>query len=154
MLLFFDIRHFVSYNVYMKKIILWGVVIFIILFGLMVFMRSRDNTDPTAKGNLDVFTQCLADKGLKFYGAFWCPHCQAQKKLFGTSEKLLPYIECSTPDAQEQTEVCKEKKIDGYPTWEFPDGTRQNGEIELSVLSKKSSCPLPTDKTATSTTPQ
>jgi hypothetical protein len=136
----------------MKKIVIWGVVIFIILFGLMAFMRSRDNTEPVANNNLDAFAQCLADKGVKFYGAFWCPHCQAQKKLFGSSEKLLPYIECSTPDSQGQTAVCKEKKIEGYPTWEFADGTRESGELTLSALSEKSSCPLPSDESAAAST--
>jgi thiol-disulfide isomerase/thioredoxin len=96
----------------------------------------------SAPGPLDTFAQCLKDKGVIFYGAFWCPHCQAQKALFGKSVKLLPYVECSTLDAQGQNQLCNEKQISGYPTWQFPDGTRQSGEMSLQQLSDKSACPL------------
>src|SRR3989338_7504677 len=71
---------------------------------------------------LDGFAQCLGEKGATFYGAFWCPHCQNQKKLFGRSERLLPYVECSTPDGQGQTMECREKEIQSYPTWIFANG--------------------------------
>lgn len=135
-----------------KKLIVSGVIVFLLLFGLMLFMRSSPTEDVASSnepGKLDAFATCLKDAGVKFYGAFWCPHCQEQKKLFGSSEKLLPYIECSTPDSQGQTTICKEQKIEGYPTWEFSDGTRQSGEMTLEQLSEKSQCPL----VATSTVP-
>lgn len=148
---FFDRKRLVSYNILMNKLIISGIVIFILLFGLIAFMRSKDGAHSDEPGKFDVFAQCLKDSGVKFYGAFWCPHCQAQKKLFGSSERLLPYIECSTPDSQGQTAICKEQKIEGYPTWEFADSTRESGELTLEKLSEKSSCPLPA---ATSTTPQ
>lgn len=91
---------------------------------------------------LDGFARCLEEKGAEFYGAFWCPHCQRQKQLFGRSERLLPYIECSTPDGRGQLPVCKDKGIEGYPTWEFADGSRQSGELTLQELSEKSGCAL------------
>jgi len=94
-------------------------------------------------GKLDSFATCLGDTGAKFYGAFWCPHCQSQKALFGNSEKKLPYIECSTPNGQSQLNVCTEAGITGYPTWEFEDGERLGGEISLSTLSEKTGCELP-----------
>lgn len=94
-------------------------------------------------GIYDEFTQCLSNKGAKFYGAFWCPHCQNQKALFGKSASLLPYIECSTPDAKGLLPICQEKKIEGYPTWIFADGSRLTGEIELQKLADKTSCTLP-----------
>ncbi len=103
---------------------------------------------PGKSGKYDQFAQCIKDKGALFYGAFWCPHCQAQKARFGTSAKYLPYVECSTPDGQNQNQVCKDKGIESYPTWFFPQpGTttmeRVNGEIELVDLAKKTSCTLP-----------
>ena len=60
----------------------------------------------------------LSQKGVKFYGAWWCPHCEDQKKLFGSAAKYLPYIECS-PDGQgtPQAPVCQTEKIASYPTW-------------------------------------
>ncbi len=94
-------------------------------------------------GPYDQFTQCLSDKGTKFYGAFWCPHCVRQKALFGKSAPLLPYIECSTPDSKGVLPICQEKKIEGYPTWTFADGSRLAGEVDLKKLSEKTSCALP-----------
>ena len=100
---------------------------------------------PTAS-NLDGFAQCIKDSGAKFYGAFWCPHCQEQKALFGTSAKLLPYIECSNPD-RSQTQICKDAKIEGYPTWEMKDGTRlpveNSAGVTLKTLAEKTQCILP-----------
>ncbi len=106
------------------------------------FIIHKENTTP---GKLDGFAQCLKDKGAVFYGAFWCPHCQNQKKAFGKSEKLLPYVECSTPDGQGQLATCTEKGVKSYPTWIFADGTTLNGEVELSVLAEKTQCVLPTN---------
>ena len=96
-----------------------------------------------ATGTYTQFATCLADKGAKFYGAFWCPHCQEQKRLFGRSVSKLPYIECSMPDAKTQTQVCIDQKITGYPTWIFADGSRTEKVLELSELADKTSCELP-----------
>src|ERR1035437_6515709 len=99
-------------------------VIAVLLVGTVATAVLRGGTAPTGPGKYDTFAQCIKDSGATFYGAFWCPHCQAQKKLFGTSAKLLPYVECSTPDATGQLQICIDKKITGYPTWELKDGTR------------------------------
>lgn len=124
-----------------SKIKLWQIVLglAILAVALLVYQAYRTNQP----NKLGPFASCLKDKGVIFYGAFWCPHCQNQKKLFGSAAGKLPYVECSTPDGQGQTQVCKDKKIDGYPTWVFPDGSRQSGEVSLEDLSKKSSCLLP-----------
>ncbi len=114
-------------------------IIFAAAVGLWAYAGSRP-------GELDGFSQCLKDKSAVFYGAFWCPHCQNQKKMFGKSEKFLPYVECSTPDGRGQKEICKEKNIDGYPTWEFSDGGRLGGEVSLEKLSEKTGCALPEKK--------
>jgi len=93
--------------------------------------------------NLDSFTTCLKDKGALLYSAFWCSHCKAQKELFGSSQELLPYVECSTQDATDQTQICKDKKIEGYPTWELADSTRLTGEVPLQTLAERTGCELP-----------
>lgn len=100
-------------------------------------------TVPPKPGKLDAFATCLADEGAKFYGTFWCPFCQKQKADFGRSARLLPYTECSTPDGRSQLPICTEAKVEGYPTWEFADGSRLTGKIELEVLAEKTSCVLP-----------
>ncbi len=122
--------------------IIIGIVVLAIVAGGLVFFGSSQN--PASGSNkLDSFAQCIKDSGAIFYGAFWCPHCQAQKKLFGASAKLLPYVECSTPDGNGQLDQCKTKDVKSYPTWDFPDGTRLNGEQQLSVLAEKTQCALP-----------
>lgn len=93
-------------------------------------------------GEHDAFAQCLGERGAKFYGAYWCPHCQDQKALLGKSEKLLPYIECSTPNGQGQLQICTDAGIQGYPTWEFSDGERISGVVSLEALSEKTGCEL------------
>ena len=87
---------------------------------------------------LDSFAQCLADGKVTMYGADWCPHCQNEKKEFGDSFRLVPYVEC--PDDPQR---CLQEGIKGYPTWVFPDGRRLAGEQGLEKLSKESGCQLP-----------
>ena len=98
---------------------------------------------PGKSGKLDTFASCIKDSGALFYGAFWCPHCQNQKAMFGSSAKLLPYVECSTPDGKSQLPLCTDAGVTGYPTWLFVDGTRESGEVSLEKLSEKTNCPLP-----------
>lgn len=103
--------------------------------------------------DLSNFATCLADKGVEFYGAFWCPHCQAQKALFGDAVDKLPYVECSTPDGQSEVAYCVDKGVRGYPTWTFADGSRSEGELSLETLSEKSGCPLPSASSSTDPVP-
>ena len=124
------------------KIFIGIILVLIAGIVLTVFLRKGGETSGQP-GKYDEFATCLKDKGAIFYGAFWCPHCQAQKKLFGSSQKLLPYVECSTPDGQGQTPICIEKGVASYPTWEFADGTKLNGEIPLATLAEKTACVLP-----------
>lgn len=124
-----------------KKIIFFGIAILaIIIFaaaGLWLWGNYQNS------GKYDSFAQCIKNSGAVFYGAFWCPHCQNQKKAFGNSEKYLPYVECSTQDGNSQTQICKDKKIESYPTWEFKSGDRQEGEMTLQELADKTKCNLP-----------
>lgn len=126
------------YGMKRGTLIFWLVVLALIVAGIGTsFVANR------GPGKLDSFAQCLKDSGTVYYGAFWCPHCQATNKLFGKSKKLLPYIECSTPDGQDQTQICKDKNITGYPTWIFADGNILTGERTLAELAGASGCLLP-----------
>lgn len=119
-------------------LIFWAIVIVIIAAGIGASFLAK-----SGPGKLDSFAQCLKDKGAVYYGAFWCPHCQATNKMFGKSKRLLPYVECSTPNGQGQLQVCKDKNINGYPTWIFADGSILTGERTLQELSDKTGCQLP-----------
>ncbi len=120
-----------------KKIIPWTIGVIVIggFVSLLVVQAQKP-------GKYDNLAQCLNDKGAKFYGAFWCPHCQATKAMFGKSAKLLPYIECSTADGKSQLPICADKDIKGYPTWIFADESRLSGEQTIQALSEKTNCPI------------
>lgn len=121
-----------------NKLIWVGIIAVIIIFlGYSTYQKNQP-------GELDTFASCLEESGTTFYGAFWCPHCQDQKAMFGNSERLLPYVECSTADRQSVTIACQKAGIQSYPTWEFPDNTRETGALSLARLAEKSGCELPT----------
>ena|SRR5581483_330833 len=92
---------------------------------------------------LDSFAQCLGSKGAKMYGAYWCPHCQSQKELFGSSFKYAPYVECGVKGSRTPAQVCTDANVKHYPTWVFADGARVEGEHPLDFLSQETGCPLP-----------
>jgi glutaredoxin len=76
----------------------------------------------------------LAASGVKFYGAYWCNHCQKQKSLFGdVAAAKLPYIECAANGENSQRQLCKEKDIKMFPTWvingKYITGTHDLKEI-------------------------
>lgn len=121
-----------------SKYIAFIVLVLALVVGMKFILSA------TAQPNkYDDFAKCIKDSGAEFYGAFWCPHCQSQKALFGSSKQYLPYIECSNPDGNSQTQICIDKKIESYPTWVFKDGATKTGEISLKDLAEATSCTLP-----------
>ena len=122
----------------------WGkraiyAVLIVAAFGLVYYLGNRRQHEH------DKFAQCLKDRGVRMYGAWWCPHCQEQKEKFGASFKLVDYVECGVQgDTSARTQVCKDADIKHYPTWQFPPtGERVERVFELEDLSAKTSCPLP-----------
>lgn len=112
---------------------------FFTLFILSAFLLAACERDTT----YDAFSQCLADSGVKYYGAFWCPNCQNQTKMFGDSKDLVPYIECDQNGKDSQYALCNQENITKYPTWKFPDGRIETGVQTLEDLSAWSGCALP-----------
>ncbi|MDO8460351.1 MAG: hypothetical protein Q7S74_04535 [Nanoarchaeota archaeon] len=125
----------------MKKSV-WIIIGIIVLAGVAGAFYWKNNTSVNNDGKYDSFAQCLTEKGVKMYGAWWCSHCQNQKKAFGSSWKYATYVECSTPDGNSQLPVCKDAGIEGYPTWDFGGGVRLSGEVSFDELSQRSGCPL------------
>ena len=97
----------------------------------------------------DALARCLAEKQVKMYGAYWCPHCSEQKEMLGWSFKYVPYVECGIPGQRGETQECKDMGIKRFPTWVFPatatspQGDRQERVIPLEELSSKTGCTLP-----------
>lgn len=124
----------------MKKYIYIAIAVLFVV-GVVYVIQA-----PAKPGKLDSFAQCVNDSGAVFYGAFWCPHCQNQKSMFGKSAKLLPYVECSTPDGRNQLSVCKDAGVVSYPTWDFVVGStteRVRSTIELSEIAERTKCVIP-----------
>lgn len=122
-----------------RNTLIWLSVIGLFVVGVLGF-GIYSATQP---GKYDTFAQCINDSGATFFGAFWCPHCQEQKAMFGKSASLLPYKECSTPDGQGQLQECTDAEVTGYPTWEFADGSRIGGVAQMESLAEKTNCELP-----------
>jgi len=99
------------------------------------------------KESLDNLATCLADKNVKEYGAFWCPNCAKQQKMFGSSYDIIKsrgvYVECDARGDNPQPELCLEKNVLKYPDWEFSDRTRLTGVQDLEVLATQAGCEVP-----------
>ncbi len=120
-----------------------GIAFFVV--GGMFFLNNvstREN-DVNQSSSLDNFAKCLTASGAKFYGAEWCPHCQNQKKAFGTAVEFIPYVECALPERGKQAKECEDAKVESYPTWIFADGERVIGEVSFDVLGEHTGCDVP-----------
>ena len=74
----------------------------------------------------------LKVKGVVKYSAYWCSNCLNQSELFGKQAyKELNVVECARDGKNSQTQLCIDKEIKGFPTWEI------NGKLILGVLSLK-----------------
>jgi hypothetical protein len=94
----------------------------------------------TAQATLDDFARCLTKAGARFYGTSWCPHCAAQRRMFGTAFGEVSYVECSVGGTKETTEECQQAGVTSYPTWTFADGSRETGELSLERLASRTGC--------------
>ena len=87
---------------------------------LIVTSESTDESLELAK--------YLKNKGVIKYSAYWCPNCLHQSELFGKQAyKELNVVECARDGKNSQTQLCIDKKIQGFPSWEI------NGKIILGV---------------------
>jgi len=71
----------------MNKPLIWTLVgtVVLVATGAVIYGKTSGVTDGASAGTYDTLAQCIADSGAKFYGAFWCPHCQNQKQAFGSA---------------------------------------------------------------------
>ena len=88
---------------------------------------TSESTNETIK-----FAKYLKDSGVIKYSAYWCSNCLYQSELFGKQAyKELNVVECANDGKKSQTQLCIDKKIEGFPSWEI------NGKIILGVLTLK-----------------
>jgi hypothetical protein len=99
---------------------------------------------PALASDLAEFGRCLSSKGAVFYGASWCPHCEAQKQTLGEGMSSVRYIECAPGGSRTSTATeCTSAGVSGYPTWVFSDGSRASGAQSLAKLAAKTGCENP-----------
>lgn len=91
---------------------------------------TDENKDPAY---LEKLAKYMSDKGMVMYGAYWCPHCQDQKKAFGDAFQYVDYVECDPQGPNANPDECTAKGIDGYPTWIYQD-QKYSGFKSLSDL--------------------
>jgi hypothetical protein len=121
-----------------KRIALYGLLI-AVAFGVAYYLGRR------SEHKYDAFARCLGDRGVKMYGAWWCPHCVEQKEKFRASFEYAPYVECGVKgNPKGQNPVCLDAGIKHFPTWQFPPtGERVEKILSLEELSDRTGCPLP-----------
>ena len=75
----------------------------------------------------------LSDTGARFYGAYWCPACREQKRLFGNAATELPYVECDPAGAGARPDLCSQANVRTFPTWTV-GASRREGVTPLDTL--------------------
>lgn len=84
---------------------------------------------------IEKLAKFMSEKGLVMYGAYWCPHCQDQKKLFGDAWQYVDYVECDEKGPNANPQECAANGITGYPTWIY-NGEKISGAKSLSELAQ------------------
>jgi len=134
-------------------------IVIVSIAGGLIFLASKDRSKPLAdqsdnysdqigavagattdgeKYSADYITKLakfLSEKGMVMYGAYWCSHCQAQKKLFADAFQYVDYVECDPQGPSANESECLAKDITGYPTWIY-NGTQYSGKKTLSQLAQ------------------
>ena len=88
-------------------------------------------TSESTKESL-ALAKYLKKKGVIKYSAYWCPNCLHQSELFGKQAyEELNVVECARDGKNSQTQLCIDKKIQGFPSWEI------NGKIIIGVQTLK-----------------
>lgn len=131
-----NIYKIIMKNKKLEKIV--SILVAVVVIGGLSFFLYQKSQVP---GEYDELAQCLSESGVVMYGAWWCPHCKAQKEEFGKSFKFINYVECASGRASEgQNQKCDDAGIKGYPTWKFVDGTVLEGEQSPNKLAKIVQC--------------
>ncbi len=111
--------------------------------------NSFNKTSPIIKNKSSDqkirFAKFLNKQGIVMYSAYWCPHCHDQKELFGKeAAKELNIIECARDGKNNQFELCQEKEIEGFPSWEI-NNQIYSGTRELKELGELTNYPYISD---------
>ena len=85
-----------------------------------IAQEAAPTVTTTSSANEIALAKHLRKIGAKLYTAYWCPHCHHQKQRFGKEAvKHLEVVECDQRGVDPQTQLCRDKKVRAYPTWEI-----------------------------------
>jgi len=124
----------------LKTAVLTICVLVVVIIGSSAFQSDPlDFADGagTASGFQLGLAKHLRAKGAVMYGSYKCPHCNAQKALFGDAAKYMVYVECDPQGKDAKPTVCFSRGIVHYPTWEI-GGRYYEGAKSLQELSQLS----------------
>ncbi len=91
---------------------------------------------------------CLIEKNVKLYSAWWCGPCEQQKEELQdelgaewNNFKENIFVECYDA-GYKGLEQCEGKKIYAYPAWEIPGGNPEwlYGVQDLETIAEIASC--------------
>jgi uncharacterized membrane protein len=136
------------------------LVVFVTLIGVVGLYSSVSRADAPSETVTGVapppiqnvsgpseiaLAQHLRDIGAKKYSAYWCPHCQQQREMFGREAfEYIETIECAADGQDANPQLCREAGIQGFPTWEI-NGEKYSGARPLSELADLSGYTGPRD---------
>ena len=84
----------------------------------IMFVSATDLLNKRGDPRLHDLAEHLVEKDVVFYGAYWCPSCAEQKRLFSGAAEKLPYVECAPGGRNApMTSECARAGVTGYPTW-------------------------------------
>ncbi|MEO1520778.1 MAG: vitamin K epoxide reductase family protein [Cyanobacteria bacterium J06633_2] len=125
------------------------LVVFVTLVGVVGLYSSVSRADSpsetitgvapppiqNASGPSEIaLAQYLNEIGAVKYSAYWCPHCQQQREMFGREAfEYIESVECADDGQDAQPQVCQREGIQGFPTWEI-NGEKFSGARPLSEL--------------------
>lgn len=140
MLLFRKSEYYPKFSA-VKTIVLGLFVVFVVLVGAFAF-QSEQLTEASLPSYeispADSYTVSLAkylgSRGAVMYGSYQCPHCNEQKKMFGSSFKYVKYVECHPKGPDANPSLCLVRGIQHFPTWEI-NGRYYQGALTLERLS-------------------
>ena len=99
-----------------------------LILPLAAFAENPPVVTTTSTSSSIALAKHLRSTGAVKYSAYWCPHCHDQNELFGKQAAAkLKNIECAADGYKSQTNLCQEKGITGFPSWEI------NGNIDSGV---------------------
>ena len=99
--------------------------------------------------NEQSLTDCLIEKNVRLYTAWWCMPCHQQEQMLEKElgndwgyfkENII--VQCYEESKISLVQQCEDKKIEFFPAWEFPDRNpnREYGVQSLEKIAELAGC--------------